>query len=368
MYSRKIFRRSSIFLTLSLVLAPAFAQDKVTAPQLQAFLASRQAQKLSDADLSIRLASVVLSERLTHRALERIVSNAKIGPQTTRQLLRLSAESSLSQASPDLHLDRPAPDAKTSEAILQSARNYVAGTLSHLPDFIASRAVQSFDNGPSGEKKNGQPKDPRLHWVRESHREVAYRNGHELLDSGAAQTNTSNGLTTNGEFGQVLATVIDDVSKGKIEWTNWQRGEQHATIAVYSYSVPESASHYRIDFCCYQSSEVSGLLSFRKDPAYHGEIDIEADSGRIERVTIEADLDESDPLKEDGMMVDYAPTTIGDTIYFLPTYSVSRTLTRDLTSPSDGTNQDRSVKSLNELTFSNYHKFGSTTRILPTTP
>lgn len=350
------------------MLLPAFAQSKVTVSQLKTFLSSRQARTLPDIDLATRFASIELSEHLTMDTLQRITANMKIGPKAAEQLVLLSAESSLNESSPDSHLDLPAPDPISTDRLLQSARDYVSGTLSHLPDFIATRSIRGFDNTPLKSLKKGQPIDPRLHWVRESHHEVAYRNGHELLDAGATSPEPSSGLSSHGEYGTVLSTVFGDIPGGSIEWANWQRGERGATLAVYRYSVPKSASHYLIDFCCYQNEAGSGWLRFRENPAYHGEIDVQADSGRVERITIQADMSDTDPLQEDGMMVEYAPTTIDGRAYFLPVYSVTRVHTRDLTGADVRDQKDRSVKSLNELSFSNYHKFGSTSRILLSAP
>ena len=95
--------------------------------------------------------------------------------------------------------------------MLKSAIEYVDDALQHLPDFLALRTTDSFDNTPQqAGPKHGKPK-AELRLVRESRREIAYRNGKEIVDSASTdpgnsqpESSTFTGFTTKGEFGPVL--------------------------------------------------------------------------------------------------------------------------------------------------------------------
>jgi hypothetical protein len=73
--------------------------------------------------------------------------------------------------------------------------------------------------------------------ARESNHEVGYRNGREMKDANS----TDSGLTTWGEFGPILKTVFADSFVGNVEWIRWQSSETGALLAVFRFSVPQSA-------------------------------------------------------------------------------------------------------------------------------
>ena len=102
------------------------------------------------------------------------------------------------------------------------------------------------------------------------------------------------------------------------------------------------------------------------------------------RLVIEADLDEDRdpraPLIRSQLMIEYAPFQIGGKQYTLPLRSVSisrgRTLKFEWRYSTSFLTYGPYETLVNEFTFTNYHKFGSESRILtgfddlpqPTTP
>jgi hypothetical protein len=353
-------RRLAILLSLLAAAVSAAAQTRVTVAQLQEFLTSKQAAKESDTDLADRLSSVALSEQLTPATLSRILTESDIGPKTAEQL-QLLAFASIFIPPPHTELpDAPTPDSAARQKMIAAAVTYVNTTLQLLPDFLATRTTLSFENtlvqtGPM----RTRPKAT-MHIARESHREIAYRSGREVAD----QASTDSGLTTWGEFGPILKTVLGDSFMGNVEWARWQTSETGALLAVFRFTVPQSASHYLIDFCCYQKSKDDPVqYSFREKPAYSGEIYLDPATGVIDRITLQAELTDADPVTISGIAVQYGPVDIGGKSYVCPIQGIAVSEVHNLVMESvDGVGLE---KHINVVHFLNYHKFGSTSRILP---
>jgi hypothetical protein len=76
-------------------------------------------------------------------------------------------------------------------------------------------------------------------------------------------------------------------------------------------------------------------------------------------------LRSSDPITLTAVAVQYDKVLIGESSYFCPIRSVA--VMRGLHFLGN-LQQNTSVLSINEVTFTNYHRFGSTARVLPATP
>jgi hypothetical protein len=366
-------RRFSILLIFLIFVNPISAATRVTVAQLEQFLTSRQAAKQSDREIADRLVSVQLTEQLTAQTLVRIESEANLGANTLEQL-RLIANSSIFFAPPSRELPNlAAPDPVSQQRMLNAAIEYVDGALQRLPDFLAIRTTDSFDNTPQPVGSKHAKPVAELHLVRESRREIAYRNGKEILDSdsesGNGQPGSSAlaGFTTKGEFGPVLETILSDSFIGSVLWNRWQIGESGALVAVFRYVVEKPASHYLVDFCCYQNSrDDPQTFRFRYLAGYHGELYLDPSTGAVDRITLEAELTEDDPVMVSSSAVQYGQVNIGGKSYICPVRSVAVSEVRNLNMELvDKVGPERLV---NEVRFSNYHKFASTVRILPEDP
>jgi len=349
---------------------PVTAQTPVTVLQLQEFLVSRHAAKASDSDLADRLSSVILTQQLTSNALTRIVAKHTIGPKTAEQL-ELLAETSIFNAPPPSELQHsPAPDSNAQKEMLASAAQFVALTLHGLPDFLATRATANFANTPLPTERKALKAKVAMHWVRESRREIAYRNGREIDDASSASAPGANSLpatsilTTWGEFGPILKTVLDDSFVGTVHWSRWQISESNVKVAVFRFAIPQSASHYLVDFCCYRKSQDDPEeYPFRRKPAYHGELYIDPATGVVDRMTLEAELTEDDPVTASAIAVQYGTVNIGGKDYICPIRSVG--ITQFHSRAIGSTDTFGLEEHVNIVHFLNYHKFGSTSRIFP---
>jgi VWFA-related protein len=130
-------------------------------------------------------------------------------------------------------------------------------------------------------------------------------------------------LTTWGEFGPILTTVLEDAAQGKLGWSHWEQGAA-GPQAVFSYAAPKEKSHYEVTFCCVQKD--NDIRVFKQYAGYHGEIAIDPANGTILRLTVEADLGKADPIVKADMLVEYGPVVIGGATYICPLKSVSVSL------------------------------------------
>ena len=341
--------------------------QNVTIMQLRDFLLDQHKSRYSDQETASRLSLAALSEQLTDQALSRIITETMPGPESVEQLRLLADESIFVAPLSGESLSPPSPSLQAQQSMVRAGTEYAQGALQHLPNFLAIRHTRRFDNTPqkSGDK-HAQPKI-QLHWAGEFKNEIAFRNGTELPDNPPAQHMIStihDGFTSNREFGPILLEVVRDFGQGGIAWARWEIDPKYGQLAVFHYAVPKSASHYLVDFCCYIDPESSANLSFRDFPAYHGEVVLNPESGVIRRITIQADLDDSALVLKSNLAVEYGTVEIGGQAYVCPVRSIATTaLHNPQMKRIDGIGIERH---LNEVQYIDYHKFGSTHRIVAT--
>lgn len=364
-------RTFAVLLTFFVLLTPVRGASRVTVVQLEEFLNSSRTAKLSDTEIADRLSRVTLAEQLTSATLARILSGVSIGPKTAEQLQLLRA-TSIFEVPPGSELPgSQVPSTATQEEILGAAREYVNGALHLLPDLFAIRLTKSFDNQPVSEGKKHPKPTIAMHFIGEYRREIAVRAGREVNrpvgGAGDRGTEGLGGFSTRGEFGAILAIVLDDAFNGNVVWSRWQTSETGKRIAVFRYAIPRSGSHDTVDFCCYSKSEdTPAIYSFHDKPGYDGEIYIDPMSGEIDRITLKAVLSEDDPVTVSDVAVQYGQVSIGGKQYVCPIWSVAISeLHNRAIEKIDGVGIERHV---NVVQFRSYHKFGSTSRIVTTNP
>jgi VWFA-related protein len=396
---------------------PAHAGKHLTVAQLEQTLAADFAGHRSDDQIAHKLDDLELSERLTGTALDGLGASLSPGPKTALAL-ELLADRSAFLDPPASELPATAsPDPATQQRMLQTARGYAVQTLSRLPNFFATLTTYRFDDSPQSPAPGEWPVRIGMRAIGSSSREITFRDGRDSRDpaeasAGGKQTEQSVGLTTRGEFGSILVLMLIDTAKGKMTWSHWEQPPS-GLVGVFHYSVPKSASHYAVSYCCIvQQQMIEGpsaggrgrrsgmgpqILStqsaagdshpFRETPAYHGTLSIDPASGAILRITLEAELNPGDPLLRAATMIEYGPVPIGNRSFICPVRSLALTMAE---SGSDGSasrepgdttvsrNQAadeawanpasrptfKPVLHLNKTTFTRYHRLGTELRIL----
>lgn len=355
-------RRWMLCAALVAALLPSSAAQQVTVAQLEQFLTAEHTAHATDSDIARKLFSAELSERLTDASLARIKAAYTPGEKTGEALDLIADESAFLDPPAGELPPKNAPSSAEQQQIILAAEDFATNTLSHLPDYLATSTTRSFEDIPIFTRNASMQSG--LHPAGTSVREVTYRNGFEFSsrtpDTPGESRARSYGphLDSEGEFGPVLKTIVSDSAEGRISWSHWEQTPT-GMVAVFTYDVPKEASHYRIDFCCAFSPTDVEPRAYRGTPAYHGTLSINPSTGAVLRLTLQAEFAEFQPQPEVGLMVEYRRIEVSGSSLICPVkgVNVSKAFTYD---------EKRYWTNLfiNETTFTNYHRFGSTVRVL----
>jgi VWFA-related protein len=363
-------RQLILLVTLAAFAHPAEAGTRVTVAQLDQALTAALAAHNPDAEIAGQISSLELTERLTEASLNKL--NIRLAQDAlAAQALALLADRSVFLDPPVAELPgTAAPDGAARQRMLDAARNYVAQTLPRLPDFLATRTIKRYDDSPQALKKGAWPVRAGLHLVGTSSGEISVRNEREGLgvEHVSAASQEQNRLSTWGEFGFLPAVILADTVKGTVTWSHW---EQMAAgpAAVFHYAVPHSASHYEIVGTIAHGTrwQPAGGSTVRTAAAYYGSLWVDPETGAVLRLTLEIGENEVGRFKRFAVMVQYAPVQIGGRTFICPVRSLASDLaSAGVTSSLFG--NSGLAEWLNVASYSGYHRFAATTRILADTP
>jgi hypothetical protein len=392
-------RKLILLCLMSAVALPASATRHLTVAELEKTLASSVAHHHTDADMVREFGDFDLTERLTDATRKRICETLHLGPQTTLSLQLLADVSAvLDPPAEELPKD-PAPDAAIAKSILDAATAYVMQTLPHLPDFFATRTTYTFNDTAQIFKLNEWPVHAGLHLVANSTREITFRDDHEVSDPTPQAIKASattparpkeRGLQSTGEFGSLLGIIFVDIPRGTVTFHHWEQ-TSGGQVAVYRYSIPKSDSHYAVNYCCLSdglrtntrqgggrrggsvvgNQQGNATVPFHKIPGYHGSLFIDPASGVIRRVTLEADMGDG-PVSRADTVIEYGAVTIGDRKFICPLRSMNVYMgpaesgppASELPSTITPSLEPKGTLYVNETSFTNYHRLGSTVRVL----
>jgi len=358
-------RSWALLAAFATTVAPLGMAQEVTVQQLQQFLARESTARETDQNISRRLASVELNERLSASRLAHIEAKISPGPKT-REALNLLADQSAFLEPPSGELPRINPPARAKQkSMIDAAKRFVFVTMKQMPNFMANRDTTSFKDVPVSTRHGTFQSG--LNFTGSSSTSVTYRDGHEVPDSSflaahMAGTTPLAELTSIGEFGPLLAAIMADSANGSVIWSHWERISSGLT-AVFQYKVPLEASHYAFDFCCVWDPGTKRLLSYHGTRAYHGQLWIDPATGAVMRVTVESKPATSGGFLHFALMVDYGKVNIGGKLSICPLHSVYISTVR---TSADGKYWE--YRFLNEVRFTRYRRFGSTVRILSAMP
>lgn len=357
---------------------PAFAETNITVDQLYKEVAASHGEH--DGKIAAHIATFHLSERLSATKLSAMEAVLP-GPESRQALVMLADQAEFLNPPAAEMPNNPAPSFADQRAMVTKTIEYVRGMQLRLPDLLANRETIHFEDSPPGlyaGTSSGFIAAQPMHAVSRNTVIVSYRSGKDFVQvAGKEQPSevlSTRGLSSFGEFGPILATVLIDLPQGKLAWSHW---EQHdaTRVAVFGFSVPKAASHYAVRFCCL------GARAFQQFSGYRGEITINPEDGTVLRLTLLADLSEDDPITKADMMVEYKPTELGGRTYFCPTKSIALSLVTSATTDKDSRRfsnlsgvpiilpehdlADTPMQTmLNEVHFDQYHLFGSESRVL----
>ena len=292
-----------------LAAAAGWAQATLTIEQLESFIRSSIELKQSDRDVANYLQSVKLRYRLSEGIIVELQA-AGIGPKTAEALRALGEASKNLPPPPSVNAtpppEVPPPSSAEWKKVLEETRVYASNYTKQLPNFLCTQVTRRYID-PSG-LEFWQTQDTltaRLSYFDQ-------KEDYKLVSVNGGYTNVPyekvGGATSMGEFGSMLREIFDRNAATTFNWERWAtlRGRR---VYVFSYRVDQAHSQW---WLIYEERE-------RYNPAYHGLIYVDRDTGVVSRVTLEAEeIPSTFPISAASTMLDYDLTEIGDQKYMLP--------------------------------------------------
>ena len=352
---------------------PRNPSHRLTVQQLDEFLQVSSDQH--DEDLAPQLRNMELTERLSSSKFAQWLR--KLHGRRSKEALTVLADRSVYLQPPASEvLTDPPPDFGTQAQMIKKTIEYLVEVLPMLPDFNAIRTLFEYDEH---EAEDGTWKTAAAdRSLREAVTEKAtlfYRNGNEEQVVHRRKGNTSSRKDLNfiGIFGPILHRVLHDagLTQNGLVWSRWERGVK-GNEAVFQYAVHMKDPSYEVASCCLRNGFV-----FRTMPEYHGELAIDPETGAVLRLTIESapgwivetNLTPVRPVMATGMMLEYGPVQLGGRTFICPLRSVvtlrNRVVRRIKLWGSHASAYGPYATTMDDIAFSDYHKFGSESRILP---
>jgi hypothetical protein len=342
---------------LLLLSIPAIADSPprvVTVSQLEQELTEAGTHHLSDLETVEEISSAGLSERLSDQSLTRLQTLVDARSQAATALQLLADQSLFLKLPPAELTDTSVPDSEARQQILKAAVDYVRKLLSTLPNLLATRTTTSYSDGIHSGKNGVIIVGAGLRKIRTSSLEVSIRNdGIDTSNKDPKLKRRNQGMSSRGEFGSLLAIILSDSTQGKVYWSHWEPSPT-GQLAVFDFEVPKSASHYSFD-------DSHGV----RKPGYHGSLWIDPVSGAISRAFLKLEPDAEISYVRFGTMVQYGPVKIDDQTFNCPVRSVAMEEYPVFSRDAAKVRPNKWLgKWLNETTFINYRRFGSTANII----
>ncbi len=370
-----------IFATVTL---PCAAAKRASVEQLEQMLTTDSKAHKSDAEIAKHLAGVESKGRISPETFARLNGYLRSDPLASIALRVLADKSQFLDLPESEMADRAVPDSAEQARLLGAARDFASQTLPGLPNFLATRTINLYDDTPHALKKGNWPTRTGLHLVGTSQAEITVRRERENQPptQGSAVFESKIGLVSGGEFGTTLGMILTDMANGKVSWSHWEK-TQAGLVGVFHYSVPTSSSHFELISSFQREASVEGFSAStggrvagigvrqnvnsnnvgveRTKAAYHGSIWIDSASGTIERVTLEADTESGMPFRNAAILVDYGPVAIAGSTYICPVRSLALS---EALANAETLTSGAPTEWMNETVFTNYHRFGSSARIV----
>ncbi|MGH9561178.1 MAG: hypothetical protein ACRD3S_06960, partial [Terracidiphilus sp.] len=245
----------------------------------------------------------------------------------------------------------------TQRHMLWTAEQYMDSATSRLPNFSATRETAHFEAASSNKSSSAEGGTKPFQWTGASSQTVTYRGGQEVSIQAASKQDDepTSGLIIHGEFGPILSQVIGDALGSDVRFLRWEPGPTDPA-AVFHYAVPEEASHFAID-------TPSGAQVKTFHPAYHGEIEIDPETGAVLRLSEIADMPPAREGQRAAIRLDYAPVMIGHRSCICPVKGVALSRipvpAKGAMNGNEGEHDESSwplQAHLNDVTYSHYHE------------
>ncbi len=200
-----------------------------------------------------------------------------------------------------------APSDSDQQKMLAAMREYAGDYTAKLPNFICQQVTSQFEAGKKPKHwHQGDTLTAKLvfNGGREE-RNLVMVNNKPVRPGGRSRRSP---LTTEGEFGILLANIFDPVTEASFSWGGWEDFRGHR-VAKFDYSVDRAHSTLSLSLSDLAKAVVP----------YHGSVYADAASGAVYRITSETTaIPEQVQTKSIATTVDYDTVRIGSQDYLLP--------------------------------------------------
>ena len=380
-----LVRRLLICVVIAGFALPCAAAKRMSVVQLEKLLTSDTPSHKKDIDIAKHLAEVEMTERISQGTYAELRARLVSQPKAALALRLLTDESQFLELPASETMGGATPGSTEQARLLEAARGFALQTLPGLPNFLATRTISLYDDTPYALKKGDWPQRAGLHPDGASNTEISVtrERANQPPRQGSAVWGSKLGLVSGGEFGTTLGMILSDMAGGTVSWNYWERAPG-GLLAVFHYSVPVDASHFELISAYQREANLEGysapsggrgvasigvrqnvhptnVLVDRTKVAYHGLIWINSANGTIERLTLVADTEKGLPFRRAAMMVQYGPVEIAGSTYICPVRSLALS---EALANAESLAGNAPTKWLNETVFTNYHRFGSSVRIV----
>jgi hypothetical protein len=338
------WRFTAVLLASGLVL---LGQAALSVDQLVSFVRSSIQLKHPDRQVADYLRKVKLASRLGDEVILELEA-AGAGPRPGEALRALQeASRALPEAVKEVPkaapLQIPPPPEAEWRRVIEQTREYALNYSRQLPDFICTQVTRRYID-PSGLEfwQTGDVLTARLSYFeqKEDYKLMLVNGRYTEADYRAV-----GGAISSGEFGSLLREIFEKSSAATFGWERWAtlRGRR---MYVFHYRVEQPRSKWTIEW----------EKQMRITTAYRGLVFVDAETGVVARVTLEAeDIPPSFPIQQVSSTLDYDLAEIGEQKFMLPLRAVMRM---------------REGRSLfkNEVEFRLYRKFSAEATISFETP
>ena len=329
-----------------------FAATQVGVQQLADLISSSR----SDKEIARKIAGIQLTQRLTGETLSALLRQRN-GSNVRDELQKLADESALLDPPASEWPNQPPPSLAEQSALLEKVQTYASAHLEKLPNFLCTLVIRRFDDEHGRgtlRLRDTVVSNLTLIGGKES---TAIQTVNGVRYSGQSMKAS---LTTQGEFGGLLASLFVADSKPQFVWSHWEivSGQN---VAVFHYSMGKAHSNYKVTY--WRPASMSPApIPITITTASAGELSIEPTSGAVLRVTEQAvDIPGAFPVRKAGLVVEYGAVLVGGESFLCPIRSVS-SLEAIPNAPAYSMNP--TVRSLNAVQFTNYHKFQADSSLL----
>jgi hypothetical protein len=197
------------------------------------------------------------------------------------------------------------PDAAEQQRILAKVREYAGRYLDNLPNFVCARVTEQYEAGKKPD-----------HWKQRDTltARLIFNQGRENqtleMVNGKPVSPVrfiNRPLETEGEFGILVANVLDESTYAEISWSRWEELRSQR-LAVFEYFIDQQHSTLSL-----------GLGGIKKTVPYRGLIYADPATGQVWRITnTPFDIPDSVATKSINTTIDYGPVQIGEMHFILP--------------------------------------------------